>query len=687
MLSLKFFSRASIQAIMALGLVFFHLSATHAAEAASATAPVVPLPNYYEALKALPAKLKGDAVAEKQVAAILAEARVVRDLPLVTRAVSLEEMKNPGTKRIGLIDSRAYTVEKKDPAKANLFAIAMADVSITGLIAREMPLLAAAYVITGDRSYLDRTLAQLRETSQWFPLQRPGWELYKAENKLPPDGNDGVWLATGQGLIAIWQTLEILPPGAVPPDLMAQLREQFKREAERITTDWQHKQSWFMRGEYVTSNQWIVPASGLAVACAVLGRDANPVAYDLAITLLNKSIEGLGADGSVSEGVAYGEHWSGPYLYMAAQALAKAGDHRIASRPFFKNFPTWMALQFQPGSWTINSFDCFGAGRGVVGHAPDLAQLSVLIPDHSLAWTLRHVVKVLPYNFYGLLSLTVPESTLRQPPLSATFERGHCAVWRSSWDEKASGVWVRGGHALDFHDHWDRGHVNFIVDGKAILIESGTPGYDNPRKAELYGSVMGHNVLQIGDDLYPKKVPAPITVKRMDAEGGEVTVDAGAGYPTVASWQRRVVWTTKKMEITDTVTLKKPGKILFRWHLGSEQALKIAASSATGTVAQLPAGRIVFPTPAWKPTDWVTPQNSDWAPPEQDVMETPAASITVQADKAIVGAEEKNLDHCMRFRQQNHQHTTFVVRSTGEVESITLKTVVESNPVATAAAP
>ena len=641
-----------------------------------------------ESLKGLSVKLAKNPKAQQQLTAILAEATRVRDLPLVQRAASLEELRNPNGKRVGFIDGRTITVEKVDAKKANLFAVSMSDVDITGIIAREMPLLAAAYVITGDRSYLDRVAAQLREVTQWIPLQRPGWELYTPTHSLPPDGDDGVWLATGQGLTAVWQTLEILPKGALPADLQKAVLEQFRREAERITKDWRNEKGWFMKQKVVTTNQWIVPSAGLAVACATLGREANPEAYDLAVTNLTHSVEALGKDGSVSEGVAYGQHWTGPFLYMAAQALAGAGDQRLASQPFFQKFPLWLAMQYQPGQWVINDFDNFGGARGLLyAQAQDVARLSALSRNLPLTWVLRHVIKVLPYDVYSLLTLTIPEEELQAPPLWAVVDRGHCAIWRSGWEEQASGVWVRGGHQLDGHDHMDRGHVNFIVEGKAVLLESATPGYDHPLKRERYESVMGHNVLQVDEDLYPRKSPAPITVKRMDAKGGDVTVEAGAGYPTVARWQRQVVWTAKRMEITDVVTLKKPGKVLFRWHLGSELSLKIANPTATSLSAQLPAGRIVFPAPMIKASDGLTSKNSDWQPAAEDIMETPAVTLSVQADRAIVGAEEKNLDHAFRFRQPNHQHTTFVVRSAEAVESITLKTVVELTPAATAMLP
>lgn len=614
-----------------------------------------------------------DPVRKQQMETILKEAQRIRDLPLLQRATSLEELRNPGTRRIAALDKSANDVEKIDAKKAQIFAVGQSDVGLAQMLGAELPLLAAAYVITGDHSYVDRIAAQLRETAQWDPLQRPGWTLYNGKGNLPPDGNDGVWLATGEGLVAIWQTLDILPKGALPPDVMTAVREQLKRESKRITHDWQHKIMWFVKKNDGSTNQWIEPAVGQLVACVMLGKDADPVDYQLAVSNVLHSVNSLSLDGSSPEGPGYGQGRTAPMLYIAAQALAKAGDNRLASHPFFKKFPTWMAMQYQPGQWMVNAFDNFGGARGLYYQkAADFARMVVLSQDPFLGWTFRHIIEVFPYDFYGLLSLSIPDGALQQPPLWSVFQQSHCAIWRSSWAEGGSGVWVRGGFEHDGHDHNDRGHVNFIVDGKAVLMEAGTPGYGDPLKHERFDSVMGHNVLQVGDDLYPKKSAAPIAVSRMDQAGGDLTVEAGAGYPTVKSWQRHVTWTARTMEITDKVTLATPAKVLFRWHLGSEQSLHIAASGEKAAAATLPAGRVVFTNP---PS--TTAATSDWMPPAEDVMETPGATLKVQADQAIECIEEKDMDHTFRFRVMHHLHTTFVVRSAAPVESITLKTVVD----------
>jgi hypothetical protein len=131
----------------------------------------------------------------------------------------------------------------------------------------------------------------------------------------------------------------------------------------------------------------------------------------------------------------------------------------------------------------------------------------------------------------------------------------------------------------------DRGHVNFIVGKRPVLIEAGSTSYGSPDYLSLFKSVAGHNVLQVGStppsELAPSTLrtagqildrehrSAPITVNRLDADGGDITVDASGCYATVSRWTRRVIWTSDAVDIHDVVELKTPDLVTFRWHLGA----------------------------------------------------------------------------------------------------------------------
>jgi hypothetical protein len=144
---------------------------------------------------------------------------------------------------------------------------------------------------------------------------------------------------------------------------------------------------------------------------------------------------------------------------------------------------------------------------------------------------------------------------------------------------------VRGGHRLDQHDHQDRGHVNYVHRGKPILIEDGTPAYSNP-DSKRTASCQGHNVLQIGSAPAKKSV-APIKVTRLDAQGGDVTVDPTACYEEAQKWTRRVIWSADNLEVRDEVILKKDkdDTLTFRWHLATSEKVMIDGDARKYTVS------------------------------------------------------------------------------------------------------
>jgi len=625
---------------------------------------------YASRIDALIRLAASDASVQKQVDAIIKKARDTTALPLVQRAGSLKELQNPERKRIGDIDARTWNVQKKDPRKAEIFALAMSDLSTCGLVVRELPLLAAAYRLTHDQIFLDRIVAQLREMVAWDPLQRHGWELYTADHNLPPDGNDGVWLATGDGLIAIGQTLDLLPAGSLPTDLRAQIQKQLEREIGYIVHDWTHAVPWFVREESVGCNQYVVPSAGLVVACVAAGRAEHEGAYELGVANLTKTLAALGEDGSASEGFTYALDWTAPFLNMAAIAAADTGDQRLASAPFLKHFPLWLAQCFQPGENVITCFDNYGGARGLYPTKVEtITRMAGLTGSPYLAWLLRNEFHSLSKDLFGLLSLEIPPDAAKAPPLWGSYSRSTWAVWRSSWTDDASGVWVRGRNPIDGHAHWDAGHVNFIAHGLPVLIEAGTSGYNDDLKEKYYDSLIGHNVLQIGDEILPpRKNSVPITVNRLDETGGDIVVEAGTSYPQATRWTRKVVWNASEMKVTDTVELREPSALQFRWHLASEQPLAITPGK-TSAQAQLPAGIMKFP-------GWIgkLPERMDWTPPKEDIVPSPQVAISVEADQPIQVSQEQNFDHVVKFRDWRHKHATLVVRPAEPVRKLTVTT-------------
>lgn len=538
--------------------------------------------------------VKNDAALRPDLEKLIAKARESAVLPIIKRAQRLDDV---GRNRTWL-DGRSAALEDEI---RETFALAMSDFAACNALAGELPVLSAAYRLTGEPLFLERVTAQLEEMAGWSPLQRPGWTLYAPGHRLPADGKDGNWLATGCGVRAIADALDILPPGALRPELIARLRALLEGEIAGVADDWSAKRPWFVSSDNPVTNQWVLPTEGLARACLVLGVETHREAYELGVRNLTRALDAHGAHGEFEEGFGYAG-FTVTSLANAAFAMAAAGDRRAIDHPFLKNFPTWYLHHLQPGKMVVNCFDAGGAYDKMAGMRPLLSLLAVCTADPACLWGLDQVggpSEDLP----GLAARGFPADAPRAAPaLFAQYERAARVNWRSSWEENATGVWVRGGHALDQHDHQDRGHVNFILHGNPILIEAGTPSYSHPLMMTHYATGVGHNVLQFGTAAPERRGDAgeyvwfpgwqkrggvaPIHAARLDAAGGALDVDGTACYDGLARWIRQVTWDSAALAVRDEVALEpeKADTILFRWHLGTEQEVPLDAKSDTCTI-------------------------------------------------------------------------------------------------------
>ncbi len=487
-------------------------------------------------------------------------------------------------------DSRVQNLEARNREQ---YALALNSCSTAYAIEGQLPLLAAAYRLTGETAFHDRVAAQLEEVSAWSPIQVSGWTLHSPSNRLPPDGNDGNWLATGPGLRGICLCLTLMPDGSLDPALIAKIHALAEKEIAGIVDDWKTKRTWFARRRNAISNQWMLPTEGLIEACLLLGREKHRAAYEFGVANFLEALNAHGLNGEFEEGFAYASMTLRSMLH-AAQAMAAAGDRRAIDHPYLKRFPTWYIHNLQPGDTAINCFDGAHALNAMKLMRPLLSLVVACVSSPEAIWVLRNLTDGPSNDLPGLLARPqFREEKGTAPALFAHYERATRVNWRSSWRDDAAGVWVRGGHKLDQHDHQDRGHVNLIWHGRPILIEADTCAYGHPLINVDYKSGVGHNVLQLGarypaDPMHAgKECPlpgwqqrgaiAPITVRQIDAKGGDVMVSCQSGYTNLARWDRRVQWRADWLAVNDDVALSngKTDIILFRWHLGTTQPVKI----------------------------------------------------------------------------------------------------------------
>lgn len=516
---------------------------------------------------------------------LVAKAREAVELPIVKRAMTLAEV---GENRTWL-DGRAAALEDEI---RETFALAMSDFAACNTLAGELPLLSAVYRLTGEGVFRGKVCAQLEEMALWTPLQRHGWTLYHPGARLA-EGGDGNWLATGCGVRAIADALDLMPAEAIPGGLLARLHALLEGEIAGVVDDWKSKRPWFVRSNNAITNQWVLPTEGLVRACLVLGVDEHRDAYELGVGNLLQALDAHGAHGEFEEGFGYASFTVTSMLH-AARAMAAAGDRRAVDHPFLKNFPTWLVHHFQPADMIVNCFDAGKARGGAEGARPLLAMLAVCTGSPVARWALAYQVDGAPDDLPGLASRALPAVAFEEaPPLFAAYERAARVNWRDSWRSHGSGVWVRGGHPLDQHDHCDRGHVNYISHGRPILIEAGTPSYSHPLMGSHFSSGLGHNVLQLGtrearavdagetlvlEGWQERGVVAPITVHTLDVDGGDVSLEVASGYDGLSKWRRGVSWDLGRVKVRDIVELVEGRTeiVLFRWHLGTNAQVSIS---------------------------------------------------------------------------------------------------------------
>jgi hypothetical protein len=609
--------------------------------------------------------------------ACLTQADNILTKPIIRRVNTLEDFSKLDGKwaRKTAPHDRAKMMTNK--ANAKMFAMASCDVGNSNLIFNELPLLAAAYRLTRDDKYLDYIKRQLEEIVSWDELQRQGWTLRpESVNNFKP--RDGVWLATGHTIAGISLMLDILPETSINGELKLKLDELFKRELKLAVSDWTAAVPWYVRSKKIESNQWIVPASGILLASLYLGKNNYPEAYNLAKNALKQSLDAMGEEGAASEGIGYAIEWTIPSLALAAYFMDKYHDSEFTNHPFLKNYPKWLSTAYQPGENVMNAFDWWVSQRGNYRlFASKIAVLTVLSNDPVLQWVLFNYHKQVPRDVFGMLALGMDAKRMQEPPLFGAYKRGALAIWRSSFQPDADGVWVRGFHPNDFHSHGDSGHVNYIKNGKIVLLEAGTGGYSDPRQKTEYSPFSGHNVLQVNDTngtIVKKNVP--IIIETLNNAGGKIQLNSGSVYPEINSWLRTVQWDTKQLEINDKIDTKNnlPQQLLLRWHLGSENNAQLeSANNGMSWKIFIPAGKITLP--AWHGEWFIEGFNK---PQGSEIIETAAITIEMSSNIPITVTQKKYIDHTFKFRARYHEHTLLEVKPAQPTGNWTVTTSVQA---------
>ncbi len=487
-------------------------------------------------------------------------------------------------------------------AKRETFALAMVDCTQTSWLSTNGVLLALTAKYTQNPEQLSRAVNMLEELNKFVPLQRPGTTIWEP-NVVMPAGGDGVWLATAWGISAIVDISTILGD-SVPLELRNRLRLQLREEVKRICQDWRDRRPWFVKSRYVVSNQWIEPSIGLIKACLFLEDPLLLPAYNLGVENLIASLQSHGQNGEFLEGFSYAQM----SLMSTHEIIGKmrlAGDSRCISIPFVKNNWKWFAQMHQPGKMLVNCgdsgrselpdycftvpFSSFSAAAMASGDPDALSMIRFLYPSPQPIGALD----ALKYADYLLENGGAGQVRL---PTFASFPSQQLVTWRTEFQpiagaQKALAIWAKGGTPQENHIRREQGHLSIYNGDRIVLMNCGTPYYSDPDYFNGYASSAGSNIMQV-DQLTPSglAVSAPLTVNRLDANGGDISIDSSGAY-LGATCTRNISWDqTGFVKIVDQANLSSAvpsGTEFYRFHTGSSQPLNIAGQGKLWTVSWL----------------------------------------------------------------------------------------------------
>ena len=471
-----------------------------------------------------------------------------------------------------------------------LRALAISDVAQADFVRSKGVALALAWRYTKQQQYLDKLIEILREVDLYRPLQRQGWSLTDPSWTLPAEG-DGPNMATSWGIIGIADILELLGDN-IPHDLQLALRDLIYSEIQTVTRAWAMKIPWYAKGTgALSSNQWIDPNIAVIRGCLLLGDPNILPAYNMASENLARSLSFFGEDGAFLEGVTYAQ-MSLPNALGAIQRMNATGDQRFDSLPFISNSWKWWVHMLLPGGRFVNCYDSRMARQPTWSPRTPLsamvAAMNAAGSDEAVS-TIRYLFPNGNATVDGIRYWATINSSSLPPqvmlPTYAYFPSQQVLVWRSAFERPSDAatawaLWARGGSIRDSHSQRDQGQVSVYCGNRVVLMDCGTPDYSNPLMNSQYANAAGHSVMQVGE-LTPrnKSVDAPISISRLDAEGGAITIDTTQAYTGVLSNKRLLSWSRDgKVSIVDTANFAQPvptGTELFRFHVGSSTAVNV----------------------------------------------------------------------------------------------------------------
>ncbi|MEJ5914086.1 heparinase II/III domain-containing protein [Pseudokineococcus sp. 1T1Z-3] len=334
--------------------------------------------------------------------------------------------------------------------------------------------------------------------------------------------------------------------------------------------------SWMVES---TSNWGVVVNAGMTMAAMVVA-DQNDAAagavFAQALPRLRRAVATTASDGGSPEGPNYTWLVHRYLALVSSSLLLSYGDAGGRQVPRVPAAAQHILDVTGPSGETFDYADADGAYI-----RPYLALWNARQGGDPLGdWLGQRLLDQRKVD--GLLLLWARPETSKPTcqPLARTYESAGVAMLRSSWEEDATWVAVRGGSQVAGHRHLDLGTFVLEMDGRRFVDEYGQdeyslPGYTGPLGSsspwrlttEAHSTLMRRSVQQ------PPTALAPLSSPTLGPSSRHITVDMRQALQAREA-SRQIVLAGEQVTTVDRVRLSSPAEL--RWSAHTRASVKLA---------------------------------------------------------------------------------------------------------------
>ncbi|MCD6509773.1 MAG: DUF4962 domain-containing protein, partial [Thermoprotei archaeon] len=375
----------------------------------------------------------------------------------------------------------------------------------------QMEQCALAYLLTGNRDFLERARAVIRTVLRWDRWVDP-------DHEGPGVQSDLMTAEISRGLAIAYDWLY----DALTPEELRAIREALlKRAASRIYANSKSGIWWATeRGHH--SNWCGVLHGGLGLAgLALLGEEPDaPLWIERAKEQIIAFLNAGGIDGGWAEGLGYWAYGVG-YAVLFIDALRRVTGEDLYVHPYLKKTPYFPVYAVMPDfSGYVNFADSwYGGVRGLVSL---LFRLSSEYKNPYSQWTALKILELrgsdtssLHWNLLWYDPSLKPKSPSGSLPSSKVFRGIRWVIIRTGWNESDMLLATKGGTNTEPHRHFDCGSFVLNCFGERLVTDPGAGTYSKWywTGVDYHVATIGHSTLLVNGEGQTKS-PEPGAVIR-----------------------------------------------------------------------------------------------------------------------------------------------------------------------------